>query len=113
MNALIERLLQFRQRTRRVSTNSRVAIVHWDQDTLDFLIVGPKSESIATGDHGRLSWTAFDNPLQALAEHWSGQADGPQRLIVLLSRPLLEQLSLTLPPSEASELPALVAAALA
>lgn len=110
MNVLLERLLQFRQRTRRVSTNSRVAIVHWDQDTLDFLIVGPKSETIAPRDHGRLSWTAFDNPLQALAEHWSGQADGPQRLIVLLSRPLLEQLSLTLPPSEASELPALVAA---
>ncbi len=109
MNILQEKLSQFRQRTRRVSANSRVAIVHWDHDSLDYLIVSPKSTKIATSDSGRLSWSGFDNPLQALTEYLRTQADRPQRLVVLLSRPLLEQLSLTLPPAEASELPALVA----
>lgn len=109
MNILQEKLKLIRQRTRRVSLSSRVAIVHWDHDSLDYLIVSPKSAKIASSDSGRLSWSGFDNPLQALSEYLRTQTDRPQRLIVLLSRPLLEQLSLTLPPAEASELPALVA----
>lgn len=109
MNILQEQLKLFRQRTRRVSPNSRVAIVHWDHNSIDYLIVSPKSTKIAARDSGRLTWSGFDNPLQALSEYLRTQTDRPQRLIVLLSRPLLEQLSLTLPPSEASEMPALVA----
>lgn len=56
-----------------------------------------------------MSWSGFDNPLLAFSEYLRTQTDRPQRLIVLLSRPVLEQLSLTLPPAEASKLPALVA----
>jgi hypothetical protein len=109
MNILQEKFHLFRQQTRRVSASSRVAIVHWDQDSLDYLIVSPKSTKVASSDSGRMSWSGFDNPLLAFSEYLRTQTDRPQRLIVLLSRPVLEQLSLTLPPAEASELPALVA----
>ncbi|MEO8268448.1 MAG: hypothetical protein ABI557_01935 [Aureliella sp.] len=109
MNILQEKFNRFRKRTRRVSANSRVAIVHWDHDSLDYLIVSPKSAKIASGDSGRLSWSGFDNPLQALSDYLSTRSDRPQRLILLVSRPLLEQLNLTLPPAEASEIPILVA----
>ncbi len=94
----------------RGSATSRVAVVHWDQQTIDFLIVNPKSSTIREADYGRISWIDSANPLQALAEHLRREANMPQRLVVLLSRPELEQLNLTLPPAETSELPVLVAA---
>ncbi len=87
-----------------------MAVVHWDQETIDFLIVNPKSSTVRDVDYGRISWADSANPLQALADYLRGVANMPPRVVVLLSRPELEQLNLTLPPAETSELPAMVAA---
>lgn len=111
MKALFDKLPFVHQTSRRPSAGGRVVIVHWDHEAVDYLIVGGKSSKIAVGDRGRVAWAGFDNPLLALAEHLRSQPSRPQRLIVLLSRPLLEQLNLTLPEADHSELPELVAAA--
>ncbi len=110
MKALFEKF-PFLPRSRlRPSGGGRVVIVHWDQQAIDYLIVSSKSNKVAASDRGRVAWAGFSNPLLALAEHLRTVPARPQRLIVLLSRPLLEQLSLTLPVAELSELPELVAA---
>lgn len=111
MKALFDKIPFLHQTSRRPSAGGRVAIVHWDHEAIDYLIVGAKSSKVAAGDRGRLAWAGFDNPLLALAEHLRSLPSRPQRLIVLLSRPLLEQLNLTLPEADDSELPELVAAA--
>ncbi len=111
MKALFDKMPFLHQATRRPSAGGRVAIVHWDHEAIDYLIVGGKSGRIAAGDRGRVAWAGFDNPLLALAEHLRTSSARPQRVIVLLSRPLLEQLNLTLPVAEQYELPELVAAA--
>ena len=49
------------------------------------------------------------NPFMALANHFRENSIQVQRLVLLLSRPELDLLTLTLPPADASELPALVA----
>ena len=110
MKALFEKFPFLPQSRLRPSGGGRVVIVHWDQQAIDYLIVSGKSNKIAASDRGRVAWAGFSNPLLALAEHLRTVPARPQRLIVLLSRPLLEQLSLTLPVAELSELPELVAA---
>ncbi len=89
--------------------NSRVAVVHWDRENLHFLVVAPKSKKLSLADVGSVSHGDVANPFVALASHFREHAIQVQRLVVLLARPELDLLTLTLPPSETSELPALVA----
>ncbi|MCA9133634.1 MAG: hypothetical protein KDA45_10785, partial [Planctomycetales bacterium] len=107
---VIEKISKLRTPQRRPKANSRVAVVHWDRETIDYLVVTPKSSKLAPRDMGRVSRAEQSNPLVALAEYFREHSIAVQRLIVLLSRPALEQLQVTLPPAEESELPALVAA---
>ena len=87
----------------------RVAVVHWDRENLHFLIVTPKSKKLSLGDVGSVPHADVANPFLALANHFREHSIKVQRLVVLLSRPELDLLTLSLPPAEASELPALVA----
>jgi hypothetical protein len=89
--------------------NSRAAVVHWDRENLHFMVVTPKSKKVALADIGSVPHADVANPFVALANHFREKSIQVQRLVVLLSRPELDLLTLTLPPSEASELPALVA----
>jgi hypothetical protein len=66
---------------------------------------------VQTQDAGVLAYNAQQSPLLALREHLGQQGIAVQQLVVLLSRPELEQLSLNLPPADDDELPALVASA--
>ena len=89
--------------------NSRVAVVHWDRENLHFMVVTPKSKKVSHADIGSVPHADAANPFVALANHFREHSIQVQRLVVLLSRPELDLLTLTLPPSEATELPALVA----
>jgi Tfp pilus assembly protein PilN len=89
--------------------SGRVAVVHWDRENLHFMVVSPKSKKVSIADIGSVPHADVANPFVALATHFREQATQVQRLVVLLSRPELDLLTLTLPPAEANELPALVA----
>ncbi|MCR9293857.1 MAG: hypothetical protein NXI32_14115 [bacterium] len=89
--------------------NSRIAFVHWDRETIDFLIATPNSQKLSPQDIGSVPRGDHANPLKALAEYFEQQEIMVGRLVVLLSRPELDQLQLDLPPASVRELPALVA----
>jgi hypothetical protein len=112
-----EKVLSFRPKLRRGRgggrpggrAGGRVAVVHWDRESIDFLVYTPKSNQLASNQVGSLDWTAHEHPLAALAEHLNEQSLGVQRLIILLSRPRLDMVTLNLPVANAAELPTLVA----
>jgi len=110
---LLERVQLSRQWNRSASGpsrgNSRVAVVHWDRENLHFMVVAPKSKKLTLADVGSVPHADVANPFLALAKHFREHSIQVQRLVVLLSRPELDLLTLTLPPADASELPALVA----
>lgn len=89
--------------------SGRVAVVHWDREVIHFLVVTPRSIKLTPGDVGSIPHADFANPFAALAAHFREQSLQVERIIVLLSRPELDLLTLTLPPADASELPALIA----
>ncbi len=101
------------QRSRSVGRSmrgsGRIAVVHWDREHIHYLIVTPKSKKILSTSYGSVPHADVANPFVALAEHLRQNSIQVQRLVVLLSRPELELFTLTLPPADASELPALVA----
>ncbi|MFG0262776.1 MAG: hypothetical protein ACF788_10340 [Novipirellula sp. JB048] len=105
-----EKIFQLRRRGTRPMANRRVAVVHWDRDSIDYLVVSPKTKLITAQDTGRVERGEHENPLMALAAYFETHSIEVHGLIVLLSRPLLDQLMLTLPPAEEAEIPALVAA---
>ncbi len=90
-------------------SGGRIAVVHWDREVIHFLVVTPNSTKLSPADMGVVAHSDFDNAFAALASHFQQQSIHVQKLVVLLSRPELDFLTLTLPPAEANELPALVA----
>jgi hypothetical protein len=110
--------------------SGRLAIVHWDRDNLFYLVSSGASRTLKEGEHGVVSLiptgAASDAtgggagggsleedkrhlPLVALANHFQEQRISAARLVVLLSRPELDLLTLSLPPASVDELPTLVA----
>ncbi len=89
--------------------SSRVAVVHWDRENLHFMVVTPKSRKLSPADIGSVQHADVANPFLALAQYFREHTIQVQRLVILLSRPELDLLTLTLPPAEAAEIPALVA----
>ena len=106
---LLERLSNLKNHAKRNSGPGRVAVVHWDRETIYFLLVLLKSKTIVEADIGAISHVDAGNPLLALANHFREHSISIQRLVVLLSRPELDLPTLNLPPAEESELPALIA----
>ena len=111
MKSLTARIQQLRRNSTRTKSSGRVVFVHWDRETIDFLVVTPKSTRLTTRDIGSVPRADHANPLKALAEHFQQQAIHAPRLVALLSRPELDQLTLHLPPAEEHELPGLIASA--
>jgi len=105
--------------------SGRLAIVHWDRDNLFYLVSSGASRTLKEGEHGVVSLiptgAASDLtgggieeskrhlPLVALANHFQEQRISATRVVVLLSRPELDLLTLSLPPASVDELPTLVA----
>ncbi len=111
MNRLIKQFARLRSATRGGKNTERVVIAHWDRETIDYLIVNPKSKQLAAADIGSVPRADHANPLKAMAEYFSKNSINVNRLVVLLSRPELDMITLELPPADENELPALVASA--
>lgn len=107
LNKLVERLPIAKSKASRGS--GRMAVVHWDREQIHFLVFTPKSKKLAPADVGSVPHADVANPFNALATYFREHSIAIQRLVVLLSRPELDMLTLTLPPADATELPALVA----
>ncbi len=111
MNQITKYLSKFRTPKTRGKTTGPVVIAHWDRETIDFLVVNPKSKQLTALEVGSVPRADHANPFKALAEYFTLHAIKASRLVALLSRPELDQLTLDLPPAEANELPSLVASA--
>jgi hypothetical protein len=88
--------------------SGRVLVAHWDRERVHYVVTTPGSKRLRAQDAGSVPLVDQSGPLMALAEHLRVREIQVQHLIVLLSRPEIDVLTLDLPPSEASELPALV-----
>jgi hypothetical protein len=109
---LLQSLTQRWKRTQSPKkVTGRIVCVHWDRENLYYFVSSSKSLRVQTQDAGVLAYNAQQSPLLVLREHLGQQGIAVQQLVVLLSRPELEQLSLNLPPADDDELPALVASA--
>lgn len=111
MNPITKYLSKFRTTKKRGKSTGPVVIAHWDRETIDFLIVNPKTKQLTALDVGSVPRADHANPFKALAEYFTLHAMSASRVVALLSRPELDQLTLDLPPAQASELPFLVASA--
>jgi hypothetical protein len=116
--------------------SGRMVVVHWDRDQLFYFISNGTSRTLKEGEFGVVplispsvvqggagggSGTGAGTggvaeeskpqaPLMALAKHLQEQRLSVNRLVVLLARPELDLLTLSLPPASNDELPILVAA---
>lgn len=88
--------------------SGEVAIIHWDRENVFYLIASSLAKGIQEKDFGVVTYSAPANPFEAIKEYFQKEAINVSRLIVLLSRPELDLLSLNLPPANADELSALV-----
>jgi len=91
-------------------SGGRVAFMHWDRESVNYFVITPGSKRVQRQDFGAIAYTAPDTPFVALANHFSNIGIHASRLVVLLSRPELDLISLNLPPSESSEIASMVAA---
>ncbi|HAC92133.1 MAG TPA: hypothetical protein DCF63_16130 [Planctomycetaceae bacterium] len=94
-------------RTRR-KPSGRVLVAHWDRERVHYVVTTPGAKRLRSQDAGSVPLADQSGPLTALAEHLRAREIQVQHLIVLLSRPEIDVLTLDLPPSEVIELPALV-----
>ena len=106
---LLEQLSNMRKNATGNTSTGRFAVVHWDREQIYFLVVSLKSKTVTAKDVGAIAHTETGNPIMALATHFRDRSISVQRLVVLLSRPELDQPTLNLPPAEDSELPSLIA----
>jgi hypothetical protein len=112
--------------------SGRMVVVHWDRDQLFYFISNGTSRTLKEGEFGVVplispsvvqggagggagtGGVAEESkpqaPLMALAKHLQEQRLSVNRLVVLLARPELDLLTLSLPPASNDELPILVAA---
>lgn len=115
-----------------LALSGRIVVVHWDRDQLFYFISNGTSRTLKEGEFGVVPLIAASGvqggtvggsetgggaeegkpqaPLMALAKHLQEQRLSVNRLVVLLARPELDLLTLSLPPASSDELPILVAA---
>ncbi len=106
---LFESLSRMGRSSNRAPGGSRIVVAHWDRDSVQYLVASPKSYVLLPSHCGRIPRNENDSPFATLAAHLRDAKIQAQKLIVLLSRPELDLLSLNLPWAETVELPALVA----
>lgn len=85
-----------------------VAFLHWDSQSIHYLIATPNSSTLRPRDFGVLPRIQDESPFQSLKSQQ--QADGVRvsRVVVLLSRAEVEMQTLSLPPASLAELPDLI-----
>jgi hypothetical protein len=93
----------------RKKPSGRTAFVYWDREGIHYLVAAANSTRLRAGAIGRLSFAEGDDPLQVLSNYLKGQSIAVKGIVVLLSRPDVDVLPLSLPPATDSELPILVA----
>lgn len=86
----------------------RIAVAYWDRENVSYLVTLHKASRTIVQEWGNISHLDCPHPLAALAEHFKEQQIDTNHLLVLLSRTEVDVLTLSLPPSDASELPSLV-----
>lgn len=88
--------------------NGPVAFLHWDSQSIHYLIAAPNSVTLRPRDFGVLPRIQDESPFQSLKSQL--QADGVRvsRVVVLLSRAEVEMQTLSLPPASKAELPDLI-----
>lgn len=107
---LIDTLQRFRRDPSLKRGAGRFCVIHWDRESVTFLVASANGTTIKENDFGVLPYSAPDTPFSVLAQHFASQGISASRMIALLSRPELDLLALQLPPSTESELPTLVSA---
>ena len=104
----------------------RMVLVHWDRDNLFYMVSTGTGRVLKEGEYGVVTLIAGGesgqevgdgieeskriSPFVALANHFREQRIQANRLVLLLSRPELDLLTLSLPPADLDELPTLVQA---
>jgi hypothetical protein len=96
MNFVQSLLQRWKQQQSPKKITGIIVVVHWDRENLYYFISTSKSNLVRAQDAGVLAYDADQSPLVALADYFKQQEISVQQLVVLLSRPELEQLSLTL-----------------
>jgi hypothetical protein len=125
---LLDRLSFLPRKQSQTTLAGRLVVVHWDRDNLFYLISSGAARNLKDGEYGVVSLSQGSKeangagessgtneeprkkgPLVLLANHLIEQRVSVNRLVILLSRPELDLLTLSLPPSSDEELPTLVA----
>ncbi len=121
--SFLDRFSLFQRKSSAQALTGRLAVVHWDRDSVSYFVLSPNVRNVKSSEIGTLrlaiesSESSEGNsdepkatkPLVALAEHFKEQKISVKGIVVLLSRPELDLLPLNLPPASAEELPSLVA----
>jgi hypothetical protein len=121
--SFLDRFSLFQRKSSAQTLSGRLAVVHWDRDSVSYFVLTPNARQVKGSEIGTLRLAIESNessevspdepktakPLVALAEHFKEQKISVKGLVVLLSRPELDLLPLNLPPASPDELPSLVA----
>lgn len=122
---ILDRLSFLPRKQSQSTLSGRLAVVHWDRDNLFYLISSGAGQTLKEGEYGVVSLIAESGvgqagstgseepkrvgPLVAFANHLQEHRIHASRVVVLLSRPELDLLTLSLPPAAEDEMPTLVA----
>ena len=90
----------------------RLVSAYWDREQIYFAVTASKNKQLQAQHYGSLAYATGGNPLAALADHFKQSNIVVSQLVILLSRPELEQATLSLPPSSDDELPIMVSGAM-
>lgn len=90
----------------------RIVLAHWDRESVYYLVATSKNKQLIARDFGQLKIPTGTSALSVLSQHLKTRNLSAQQLVILLSRPELEQATLSLPPTTTEELPALVSGAI-
>ncbi|MFO0923334.1 MAG: hypothetical protein U0905_12685 [Pirellulales bacterium] len=104
---LLPSLDRLRLPLRRKDAAGPVVFVHWDREKVYYLVQRSSNGPIRLEDFGSIAIDGDRHPLALLADHLQ-ESSKVQNVIVLLSRPELDVLSLQLPPVASAMLPLLV-----
>jgi hypothetical protein len=94
---------------KRVRLTGRTAIAYWDKENVTYLVTMHKSNQVLVQDQGIVSHLEHPSPIEALANHFREQQIEANQLVLLVSRTEVDVLTLSLPPSDPTELPSMVA----
>jgi hypothetical protein len=96
--------------SKRGKLSGSTAVVYWDREKVSFLVARHKTQQTFLQRWGSTPHLDYPNPFAALSAHFAAQQIETNQLLVLLSRSDVDVLAISLPKSDAAELPAMVLA---